>query len=46
MERTVPDYISFDHDSMSGKLTRIPVVADVPYPFEPEVHFVVELYSR
>ena len=46
MDRTVPDYISFDIDSMSGKLTRTPVISDVPYPFDPEVHFVVELYSR
>jgi small subunit ribosomal protein S4 len=46
MERSVPDYISFDADSLSGKMVRIPLVSDVPYPFEPEVHFVVELYSR
>lgn len=44
--RSVPDYISFDESSMSGFLTRVPVEADVPYPFTSEVHMVVELYSR
>ncbi len=46
MVRQVPDYISFDSHTFTGKLVRIPVVSDVPYPFDPEVHFVVELYSR
>lgn len=45
-ERRVPDYISFDADTMSGKFARIPASTDVPYPFEPDVHLVVELYSR
>lgn len=46
MSRTVPDYMEFDVNSMSGKFNRIPSISDVPYPFEPEIHFVVELYSR
>ncbi len=46
MSRTVPDYMEFDASSMSGKFNRIPAISDVPYPFEPEIHFVVELYSR
>ncbi len=46
MTRTVPDYIDFDAGSMSAKFVRTPAISDVPYPFEPEVHFVVELYSR
>ncbi|XVN42581.1 MAG: 30S ribosomal protein S4 [Candidatus Rickettsia vulgarisii] len=45
-ERTVPSYLSFDPTSLSGKFIRTPVISDVPYPFEPEVHLVVELYSR
>ncbi len=44
--KTVPTYLSFDSSSMSGKFIRTPVTSDVPYPFEPEVHLVVELYSR
>jgi small subunit ribosomal protein S4 len=45
-ERPVPDYLSFDSNSLSGKFIRVPNIADVPYPFEPEVHLVIELYSR
>lgn len=46
LERTVPDYLSFDQNSMTGKFVRTPTMSDVPYPFEPEVHLVVEYYSR
>jgi small subunit ribosomal protein S4 len=45
-ERLVPDYLSFDANSLTGKFVRVPSISDVPYPFEPEVHLVVELYSR
>ena len=45
-ERVVPDYLSFDATSLSGKFVRVPNISDVPYPFEPEVHLVIELYSR
>lgn len=45
-ERTVPSYLSFDPSTLSGKFISLPVISDVPYPFEPEVHLVVELYSR
>ena len=44
--RQVPDYIDFDQKHITGKFVRMPAISDVPYPFEPEVHFVVELYSR
>lgn len=44
--KTVPTYLSFDPGNLAGKFVRIPLIADVPYPFEPEVHLVVELYSR
>ena len=45
-ERKVPDYFSFENDSLKGKLLRMPLASDVPYPFEPEVHLVVEFYSK
>jgi small subunit ribosomal protein S4 len=45
-ERDVPDYIDADHSKMSAKLTRIPVITDVPYPVQMEPHLVVEYYSR
>lgn len=44
--QTTPDYVSFDVDSLSGKYLRVPTISDVRYPFTPEVHLVVELYSR
>ncbi len=45
-ERKVPDYFAFEQDSLKGKLLRMPLTSDVPYPFEPEVHLVVEFYSK
>jgi small subunit ribosomal protein S4 len=45
-ERDVPDYIEADHSKMTAKLTRIPVITDVPYPVQMEPHLVVEYYSR
>lgn len=45
-ENTIPGYLTFDAHSLSGKFVRIPVISDVPYPFEPEVPLVIELYSR
>ncbi|WP_341764594.1 30S ribosomal protein S4 [Candidatus Tisiphia endosymbiont of Beris chalybata] len=44
--RTVPSYLVMDPSALSGKFLRIPLISDVPYPFEPEVHLIVELYSR
>lgn len=44
--RTVPNYLSFDTNTLTGKFIRTPVISDVPYPFEPEVNLVIELYSR
>ncbi len=45
-ERRVPDYFSFENDKISGKLLRAPTTSDVPYPFDPEVHLIVEFYSK
>jgi small subunit ribosomal protein S4 len=45
-ERDVPDYIEADHNKMSAKLTRIPLLADVPFPVHMEPNLVVEFYSR
>jgi small subunit ribosomal protein S4 len=45
-ERDVPDYIEVDHSKMTAKLSRIPVLTDVPYPVQMEPHLVVEFYSR
>jgi small subunit ribosomal protein S4 len=45
-ERDVPEYIEVDHSKMTAKLTRIPVITEVPYPVQMEPHLVVEFYSR
>jgi small subunit ribosomal protein S4 len=45
-ERDVPDYIEVDHSKMTAKLSRVPVIGDVPYPVVMEPHLVVEYYSR
>ncbi len=45
-ERDVPDYVQVDHNMAQGSLTRIPQLADVPYPVQMEPNLVVEFYSR
>ena len=45
-ERDVPDYIEADHSKMTAKLSRIPLITDVPYAVQMEPHLVVEYYSR
>ena len=44
-ERDVPDYIEVDFSKMSAKFTRVPELADVPYPCRMEPNLVVEFYS-
>jgi small subunit ribosomal protein S4 len=45
-ERDVPDYIEVEASKLAAKLTRVPVLADVPYAVQMEPHLVVEYYSR
>jgi small subunit ribosomal protein S4 len=45
-ERDVPDYIEVDHNKMTAKLNRIPLLSDVPFPVTMEPNLVVEFYSR
>jgi small subunit ribosomal protein S4 len=45
-ERDVPDYIEADHSKMTAKLSRVPSLAEVPYPVMMEPHLIVEYYSR
>ena len=45
-ERDVPDYIEVNESQMTAKLSRIPVLSDVPYAVMMEPHLVVEYYSR
>ncbi len=45
-ERDVPDYLDVDHNKMTARLTRVPVLSDVPYPVMMEPNLVIEFYSR
>lgn len=45
-ERDVPDYIEIDHKAMKGTYTRVPTLAEVPYPVQMDPHLVIEYYSR
>ena len=45
-ERDVPDYLEADHKKMTAKLTRVPVIGEIPYPVQMEPHLVVVFYSR
>jgi len=45
-ERDIPDYVEVDHGRMKGTFTRIPKLADVPYPVQMEPNLVIEYYSR
>ena len=41
----LPDYVEVDPKAMSATFTRIPELADVPYPVKMEPAQVVEFYS-
>jgi small subunit ribosomal protein S4 len=45
-ERSVPEYVEMDAKNMKGKLTRIPLFMEIPYPVMMEPNLVVEFYSR
>ncbi|MDX1916884.1 MAG: 30S ribosomal protein S4 [Rickettsiaceae bacterium] len=45
-ERRIPDYYNLDTSDMKGKLLRMPTVSDIPFPFEAEVHLIIEFYSK
>jgi small subunit ribosomal protein S4 len=44
-ERDIPDYIEIDGKAMTAKLTRLPELAEVPYPVKMEPNLVVEFYA-
>lgn len=45
-ERDVPDYVDVDYKQMRGTFTRVPKLAEVPYPVQMEPNLVTEYYSR
>lgn len=46
LSRPVPEYLSIDPAKMSGALVRIPMISDIPYPFQPNFGKIVEYYSH
>jgi len=44
-ERDVPEYYVVDHKRMTATMTRVPGLADVPFPTVMEPNLVVEFYS-
>lgn len=45
-DRTIPEYLSVDTGKMIGEVLRIPMISDIPYPFEPNFGKIVEYYSH
>ncbi len=45
-ERDVPDYVEADHQKMTAKFVRVPLLGDVPYACVMEPNLVIEFYSR
>lgn len=45
MARKIPPYLSFNTNNMSSTLLHLPVISEVPYPFDPQVNLVIEFYS-
>jgi small subunit ribosomal protein S4 len=45
-EREIPSYLHLNHEELSVKLLNRPIVSDIPYPFEVEFNYIIELYSR
>ncbi len=45
-ERDIPDYMEVNSNKMEGTFTRVPKLADVPYPVQMEPNLVIEFYSR
>lgn len=44
--RAVPEYLSVDLGKMSGEFLRVPMISDIPYPFQPNFGKIVEFYSH
>jgi len=45
-EREIPDYFEVTENGMKATYTRVPGLAEVPYPVRMEPNLVVEYYSR
>ena len=45
-ERDIPPYVECDTAKRVGRLSRIPELAEVPYPVQMDFRLVIEYYSR
>jgi len=45
-ERSVPEYLTVDAGTMSGKFIRTPMISDIPYPFTADFGKIIEYYSH
>lgn len=46
MEREVPAYLTVDAKNMKATFVSVPSIEEVPYPFQPELSQIIELYSK
>ena len=44
--RPVPEYLSMDPGKMAGEFLRVPMISDIPYPFQANFGKVIEYYSH
>ena len=45
-EREIPDYVQVDSKKMTAQISRVPQLAEVPYPVQMEPNLVIEFYSK
>lgn len=45
-ERDLPTYYEISEEGKTGKLVKLPVLDEVPYPVKVNPHLIVEYYSR
>jgi len=45
-ERTPPEYIEVDYTKLEAKYLRMPVLSDVPFPFQADPSYTIEFYSK
>lgn len=45
-ERTPPEYIETDYSKLEAKFIRMPVLSDVPFPFQADPSYTIEYYSK
>lgn len=46
LQRPVPDYLSMDPGKMEGEFLRVPMISDIPYPFQANFGKIIEYYSH